>query len=107
MGRNVNCQYCDRFYRCLHKDQKKVLGIFKTGCIKLEQPFTVCSLEKEYPRPNFPMKTKNKIMSLRLKKDRIIINLKELIEEAICIDDKNELENIVVKLENLYLTEDI
>jgi len=45
-------------------------------------------------------------MSLRLKKDKIILSLKELIEEIICVDDREELENIVVKLENLRLTEE-
>lgn len=50
----INCKSYSAYGQCLHKEQKKLLRIFKRECILLSDGRKKCLLREEYPKPKCP-----------------------------------------------------
>lgn len=59
MAININCQYCNKSYICMHPTRTKFLRIFKRQCIYVTGQLTawqICLIQKAIPRPRKKLK---------------------------------------------------
>ncbi len=64
---NINCKHYGEFGQCLHKKQKKTLGIFKIECPKVSDSLYQCSLlEVAVERPNVVPTSPPKLIGKRI-----------------------------------------